>query len=188
MKTFTAKPVIVPNDMAEKLDEATGQERGYLRNLIADGGNLHELDEELLAMGLMSSVKGMLEDKHLHDNLKPLSVGRLANVIYVVMFAYCSGTMHVKDDGDVLIGEGLEDVKKAMDLQTSDKVKFASGATMPTAEFFMKLKFITSQSAVEKVYGRVVKRQGLTKGVSPQDAFRVAKVAIIASKDLIAGK
>lgn len=185
MKIFKAEPVIVPNDLAERLDVATGQEKGYLRNLIADGGNLQELEEELLAIGLMSKVKGVLEDKNLPDECKALSIERLSNVIYVIMFAYCTGTMHVLDDGDTTFGEGLDDMQKAIEVAKSDKIKFANGKTMHTVNFMRLLKSMSSPESVDSIYNRVVTRQGLVRGVSPQAAFNVAKVSILAAKDLM---
>lgn len=184
MSIFKAEPVIVPNDLAEKFDEVTGQEKGYLRNLIAEGGNLHQLENELLAIGLMSMVKGIMEDKNLPDS-KPLSVERLSNVIYVTMFAYCTGTMHVEEDGDVSFGTSLQDIKKAIDVASSNKIRFANGKTMVTDEFMHQLRAISAPNSIGETYGKIVKRHGLTKGITPQAAFSVAKVSIIASKELI---
>jgi hypothetical protein len=188
MSVFKAEPVIIPSDLAERFDRGTGQEEGYLRNLIADKGGLHQLDEELLSIGLMSMVKGLMEDKNLPDEFKPLSIDRLSNVIYVIMFAYCTGTMRVDEDGDVSFGHSLEDVRKAIEVATSKKIKFANGRTMDTPEFMAKLRATSSPESIGKTYNKVVTRQVLTKGITPQSAFKVALVAIMASQDLMAGK
>jgi len=187
MKLFKAKPVVVPNDMAERYDKLTGQEEGFLRNMIADGGNLHDLEEEMLAIGLMSAVKGIMEEKRLPDS-DPLSIERLCNVMYVIMFAYCIGTMTIQDDGEVSFGQDLKDVRKAIDVNLSKEIQFANGNIMPVPEFMGLLKEMTTPKYMERIYGKVVKRHGFIRSIEPQDAFSVAKMAIIASKDLIMKK
>lgn len=184
MSIFKAEPIVVPSDMAEKLDGVTGHNEGFLRNLIADSGNLHVLEEELLAIGLMTMVKGLMEDKNLPDEEKPLSIERLSNVIYVVMFAYCTGTMRVDEEGDVAVGNSMEDVKKSLEVPMSEKIQFANGKTMPTPEFMGKLKILASPKSIGGTYKKIVKRKGLTKGITPQAAFSVAKVSILAAQDL----
>lgn len=188
MKTFIAEPVIIPNDLSEKYDEQVGNKPGHLRNLLADRGKLREIDEELLALGLMSKVKEIMQSKDLPDGVKPLSIGRLSNVIYVIMFAYCTGTMRVTEDYDVTFGEGLEDVQKAMELALSDKIKFVNGKTMPTKEFMVRLRNIADPDAIKDTYSQIVKRHGLTKDISAKEAFHVAKVSIVTAKMLMDGK
>lgn len=185
MSVFKARPVVVPDDLAERFDKTTGQEEGYLRNLIADAGHLDVLEEELLAIGLMSMVKGMMEDKRLSDDEKPLSVGRLSNIIYMIVLGYCTGVMQINENGDVTLGSSLDDTKRAIELVQSDKIMFANGKTMPTDEFVGKTFAIASTHSIGEAYSDIVKRQLFTKSISPQAAFSVAKTSIIAAKDLM---
>lgn len=185
MSVFKAEPVVVPDDLAERFDSESGHEKGYLRNLIADKGKLHQLDEELLAIGLMSFVKGLMSDKNIPDSTKPLSVERLSNVVYVLMFAYCIGTMRVEEDGDVTVGRGFDDLRKALDVQLSKKIKFANGKAMPVPEFMVTLKIASSPESIGDAYNKIVTRHGLTKEITPQAAFDVAKTSIIGAKDVM---
>lgn len=186
MKTFIAKPVVVPSDLAERYDKRAGEQAGFLRNLLADKGALRQIDEEVLAIGLMPQVKGLMEDKDLPDDCKPMSIDRLSNVIYVMMIAYCMGTMSVDDYGDVTFGEGLEDAKSALELALSDKIKFANGKTMPTQEFMGKLKAITAPSSLDGIYPHITERKGIKKTISPKKAHSVAMVSIKAAQKLMA--
>ena len=185
MSVFKAKPVVVPSDMAEKLDGVSGYEKGYVRNLIANAGRLHHIDEELLSIGLVSIVKGIMEDKNLSDNCKPLSLERLSNVVYVIMFAYCIGSMRVDDDCDVVFADNFDDAIKALDVQLSDKIKFANGKTMPVHKFIGMLRTASSPKSIGVVYNKIVTRQGLTKVITPQAAFDVARTSIIGAKEIM---
>jgi hypothetical protein len=187
MKTFIATPVIVPSDLAERFDERAGMKAGHLRNLMAEAGKLHDIDDEMLSIALMAMVKHIMENPDLPDGVKPLSVERLSNVIYAVMFGYCIGTMRVDEDGDATIGEGIEDVKKAVDILVADKIKFANGKTMATKEFMSKLRNIAAPESLERVHKEIVKRHGLHKGIKPSDASHVARVSIMTAKQLMNG-
>lgn len=185
MIIFKAEPVVVPKDLAERFDKVTGNEQGFLRNLIADHGNLHVMEEELLAIGLMSMVKGLMEAKNLPDDTKPLTIERLSNVVYVIMFAYCTGTMGIDEDGDFHVGDGIEDVRTAIDVSTSRKIMFANGKIMPTQQFLAELRKIASPDSIGDTYKKIVRGRGLLKSISPQSAFSVAKVSILACKELM---
>jgi hypothetical protein len=189
MKTFIAKPVVVPSDLAEQYDKRTHEKEGYLRNLFADMGQLHTINANVLAVGLMPMVKTIMEAKDLPD-AKPLSLERLSGTMFVLMMAYCTGALHLDSDGDVLLGEeGKSMLGSALHITTlleHDEIQFANGNKMSVKTFVRVVEGLTSEEKVKPIYGKVItKKGGFKKVLEPSDAFNLARAVILASDNLM---
>ena len=185
MKTFKAKEIVVPSNLAELYDSSTGAKAGTLRNMLAEEGRLRDIDHELLAIGLMPNVEAMLKmDKLPMQAGKGMTLDRFSTVIWALMFAYCLGTFKINDKtGIVLIGDDT-DVEFAMSLMTVDKIKFRNGKSMDKKDFMRKLNIASENDVLSGIYSRIIKRHGFLalkkepKGVDLHDmALLAMKVA-----------
>lgn len=152
-KVFKTRNFVVPSDLPEKLDKTAKSEHKFI-DMMAEAGNLHDIDTWALAVPVGWALKDIMEADGLPE--KRMSLERLTDALWVVMFAYCLGTMELDGDtGELIIGT-MRDASYVMDVINYEKIQFRTGKVMPMGEFMDYVKGNTEN--VGDIYKDVSKR------------------------------
>lgn len=174
---FAARDFEVPSDLPERLDSVTDEKPGTFRNMMADMGNLHEIEKWAFATSLSRLFNEIMQMDDIQFDNK-MSLSRLSNTLWSVMFSYCLGTMKIDKHGFVHLGE-IEDIAFVNSIMSADDIRFRTGKTMSLADFLKTLKVNTDEDCIKDIYKEVYKRRGsLKKTIVPSDMFKLAMTAI----------
>lgn len=180
MKTFRAKKVDIPKDLPEILDKQSSNTGITFRELMAEKGELHDLETWALAASAGKTLKMILEQENLPK--KPMSKERLNDAVWVLMFAYCVGVMKVDKDGDVSLGQ-MNDIAEIKELNECEQIRFSTGKVMSIKDFTMVLH--ANAIGASEIYDTIAKGT-FKKKIVPYDYFKLAYAGLASCNELMA--
>lgn len=187
-KVMIAKEVRVPENLPELLDKRAGEEPGHYRSLVAQSGDLHELELRALATAMMTSVKETVERTDLPGG-GPMTFERFENTMFMVCMAYTTGVIEVSDEGVVRFGgpDAMAHVSKLLD---HDEIRLTNGAVLPVKEFISHMQDLTSKEALQETWDDFNPNKGvhsvIKRGKVPSIKwFKVTYAAIKSAQDIM---
>lgn len=165
-----AREIKIPSNLPELLDRRAGRKEGSLRNIVADGGKLREINREAFTLTLGFEAKKMMENEDLPE--KPMSLERLSGVMFTLMVAYITGTLHLDpEDGRVYLGT-MTDTIFIKELTEADEFHFRGGKKIAGTALFPILQQITRKESIAEIYRAMAKTGPITKrSINPGDAM-----------------
>lgn len=164
MKTFKAKEIVVPSDMPERFDAVTNAKPGTFREFVAEKGDLHNIDREVLALGatrLLNDILGY--DLPTNSAGDKLSLERFSSAIWFLGFIYALGIVRFDEKTLKLYTGNSDDYADTAKFREADKILLRTGKKMDTEDFLKKLSDITSEEALVNVYKDTVSTKPISR-------------------------
>ena len=181
-KIVKAREIVVPFDLTEKLDKRAGVSEGHLRNLLAENGKLHTMNEEMIRAMLALEIKTIMETKALPG--APMSLRRFAEAMWVLMLTYTMGTFKFDDDGQLEIGK-TADISFVGDMLQADEFEFRGGRRAPAQKVLYVIQQLSKEENLEHIYEDVVGKGMFKRSkMLPSDSMKLAQLIMSSVKDL----